>query len=44
MRQWRSCDDFAALLDVAETFNAQTLNPPLEANEVVKAARSTIYL
>ena len=40
MRQCRSCDDFPALLDVAETFNAQALSPPLAANEVVKAARS----
>jgi Bifunctional DNA primase/polymerase, N-terminal/Primase C terminal 1 (PriCT-1) len=40
MRQCRSCDDFGALLDVAETFNAQSLNPPLDANEVTKAARS----
>ncbi|SFO74144.1 Primase C terminal 1 (PriCT-1) [Bradyrhizobium sp. Ghvi] len=40
MRQCRSCDDFAALLDVAETFNCQSLNPPLAADEVVKAARS----
>jgi hypothetical protein len=40
MRQARSCDDFAALIDVAETFNAQALKPPLGADEVVKAARS----
>jgi len=40
MRQCRSCDDFAALLDVAETFNSQSLNPPLNADEVVKTVRS----
>jgi Bifunctional DNA primase/polymerase, N-terminal/Primase C terminal 1 (PriCT-1) len=40
MRQCRSCDDFGALLDVAETFNTQTLSPPLAADEVMKAARS----
>jgi hypothetical protein len=40
MRQCRSCDEFAALLDVAETFNSQSLNPPLGADEVTKAARS----
>lgn len=40
MRQSRSCDDFSALLDVAETFNAQTLSPPLDSDEVVRAARS----
>jgi Bifunctional DNA primase/polymerase, N-terminal/Primase C terminal 1 (PriCT-1) len=40
MRQCRSCDDFGALLDVAETFNTQSLNPPLDASEVTKAARS----
>jgi hypothetical protein len=40
MRQCRSCDDFGALLDVAETFNVQSLHPPLGADEVVKAARS----
>jgi hypothetical protein len=40
MRQARSCDDFTALLDVAETFNAHSLNPPLDPDEVVKAAQS----
>ncbi|MBR0685294.1 bifunctional DNA primase/polymerase [Bradyrhizobium manausense] len=40
MRQCRSCDDFATLLDVAETFNSHSLNPPLSADEVLKAARS----
>jgi hypothetical protein len=40
MRQCRSCDDFGALLDVAETFNTQSLSPPLDADEVTKTARS----
>jgi hypothetical protein len=40
MRQCRSCDDFSALLDVAETFNAHSLNPPLGSDEVVRTARS----
>jgi hypothetical protein len=40
MKNARACDDFNALLDVAETFNEQTLVPPLGADEVVKTARS----
>jgi hypothetical protein len=40
MRQCRSCDDFGALLDVAEPFNIQSLSPPLDADEVDKTARS----
>jgi hypothetical protein len=40
MRQCRSCDDFTALLDVAETFNTHSINPPLGADEITKVARS----
>jgi hypothetical protein len=40
MQQSRACDDFLSLLDVAETFNAQSLKPPLSSEEVVKTARS----
>jgi hypothetical protein len=40
MRHARACDDFAALLDVAETFNSEALSPPLSPDEVAKTARS----
>lgn len=40
MRNARACDDFAALFDVAETFNADALSPPLSPDEVMKATRS----
>jgi hypothetical protein len=40
MRHARACDDFAALLDVAETFNTQSLIPSLAGDEVEKTARS----
>lgn len=39
MRQARCCDDFTALLDVAETYN-HSLASPLDHEEVVKTARS----
>jgi Bifunctional DNA primase/polymerase, N-terminal/Primase C terminal 1 (PriCT-1) len=44
MKQARSCDDFTALLDVAETFNTHSLSPPLEADEVACIARSAWQL
>lgn len=44
MRQARCCDDFSALLDVAETFNAHSLSPPLEASEVTSVVSSAWQL
>jgi bifunctional DNA primase/polymerase-like protein/primase-like protein len=40
MRQVRHCDDFAVLLDVAETYNRDSLMPPLPNAEVVETAKS----
>jgi hypothetical protein len=40
MMQARTCDDFDALLDVAQTFNDNSFEVPLSAEEVTKAAHS----
>jgi hypothetical protein len=39
MSQAHHCDDFDVLLDVARTFN-ESCQPPLEAEEVMKVAKS----
>ena len=40
MKHCRSCDDFNALLDVAHTYNVQSMIPPLDADDVERTAWS----